>query len=944
MLLRRLAFAALLSLAGVSVRAVPVEVGVDAATDGISFPNQTLLAGGVIEIGWLNPGTSQAQIQALAAAADFAGIDAVFNQVVVVPFPAGLDFDSGGGQYFRNVIVVANGDAAALAAYKNPATGAAGKDMYAWVRDSADPASTTQTAFIDGVGVFPTANDTLGFTDFATTIALSIPPVGTVAWVGSFASVVAGSQIDNSGAGNIAGDGLGATGSNHVLVVAAVATSATISFESGSTTALEGAGTVTLTVRRIGRADNTVSVQYSTVDASATAGVDYTARSGTLTFAPNDNSEEIVIPIADRAGFQGDRSFAVALSNPGNGAQLGSPATAAVTIQEDDAAMRGQIRLSNATYSVVENVASVAVTVQRVGGSDGAVSATLATANQSATAGQDFTAVSQSVSFGAGDAADRSVSIAILDDVTFEGNETFQVVLSAPTGGVALGSPAAAVVTIQDNEAAPSAGILSFAAGTASVGESGGLVTLTINRTNGSGGATSVQVNTGGGTATANAHYTPLINFPVNFSSGQTTATVQVQIANNNTFSGDRTFNVTLYNPTNGALLGNTATSVVTIVEDDAPRAGAFSFSSSTYSAPEAQGSATISVVRAGGAEVAASVSYSVTSGTATVGSDFEPATGTLSFGVNETSKTFNVAIVNDSASEPNETVNLALSAPTNGATLGPPNAAVLTIANDDLPATFRFSAASYPVVEGGPANVTVRRNGSLDLTLTVRLATRDGTARSATDYTATNATLTFAPNETEKSIAIGTREDALAEEAETFTANLQLVTSADPSVRLATPSAATVIIARSDAVDQPDVMAAAASNPRFAGDNVYNTTGSGQIASLSITSAGTAKFVIRVQNDGNLTDSFKVTGAASGTATGGSVRYLQDGRDVTYQMTSQDGLTLPNVAPRGRVDLQVEVRFKNGRQFTGYGAIVTASSINTPAKSDAARVLAIVR
>ncbi len=214
-----------LILSSASLLAAPgdVEVNVDAATDGLSTTLQGILPGGVIEIGWLNPGTTQSQIVSLFSAGNLIGIDAVFNQVVTVSFPtAGLDFDSGGGQYFKNEIVVTAGNSAGLAAYKNASTGAAGKDWFSWVRDSASLASTTQTAFIDGVGVFPTANDTLGFTDFAGTFAHSVPPNGTVAWIGTVAQVLSNSQIDNLGSGNTAGDSLGATGSSNVLQLASV--------------------------------------------------------------------------------------------------------------------------------------------------------------------------------------------------------------------------------------------------------------------------------------------------------------------------------------------------------------------------------------------------------------------------------------------------------------------------------------------------------------------------------------------------------------------------------------------------------------------------------------------------------------------------------------------------------------------------------------------------
>src|SRR5262249_10176354 len=113
-------------------------------------------------------------------------------------------------------------------------------------------------------------------------------------------------------------------------------------------------------------------------------------------------------------------------------------------------------QLSAATYSVAENGGNATITVTRTGGSAGAVGVTFATSNGTATAGSDYTAVNQTVSFANGDTANKTVSIPILDDHIFEGNETVNIALTNPTGGATLGSPNTAVLTIVDNETPPS--------------------------------------------------------------------------------------------------------------------------------------------------------------------------------------------------------------------------------------------------------------------------------------------------------------------------------------------------------------------------------------------------------------------------------------------------------------------------------------------------------
>jgi hypothetical protein len=77
-------------------------------------------------------------------------------------------------------------------------------------------------------------------------------------------------------------------------------------------------------------------------------------------------------------------------------------------------------------------------------------------------------------------------------------------------------------------------------------------------------------------------------------------------------------------------------------------------------------------------------VSYAVTGGTATSGLDYTLIPGTLTFAPGETVKNISLTIINDSVVEPDETVIIALSAPTN-ATLGSIVTHTYTILNDDV-------------------------------------------------------------------------------------------------------------------------------------------------------------------------------------------------------------------------------------------------------------------
>src|SRR5262249_41547111 len=107
---------------------------------------------------------------------------------------------------------------------------------------------------------------------------------------------------------------------------------------------------------------------------------------------------------------------------------------------------------------------------------------------------------------------------------------------------------------------------------------------------------------------------------------------------------------------------------------------GSLQFSNATYSVNENGTTATVTVTRTGGSAGSVSVHYATSDGSATSGSDYTAASGTLTFPDGEVSKTFTIPITNDTVVEGPETVNLTLSSPTGGATLGSQNTAVLTI------------------------------------------------------------------------------------------------------------------------------------------------------------------------------------------------------------------------------------------------------------------------
>ncbi len=113
----------------------------------------------------------------------------------------------------------------------------------------------------------------------------------------------------------------------------------------------------------------------------------------------------------------------------------------------------GTLRFSLGSYSAGETAGSTNIGVQRINGDDGPVSVQYSAAAGTATAGQDFTAVSGTLNWAANDDSVKTFSVPILNDATDEANETVLLTLSNSTGGAALDTNLRnATLTITDDD------------------------------------------------------------------------------------------------------------------------------------------------------------------------------------------------------------------------------------------------------------------------------------------------------------------------------------------------------------------------------------------------------------------------------------------------------------------------------------------------------------
>lgn len=138
----------------------------------------------------------------------------------------------------------------------------------------------------------------------------------------------------------------------------------------------------------------------------------------------------------------------------------------------------GAIQFAASSFGTTETGGSVTITVSRVGGSGGSVSVNYATQDGTAKAGFDYANTSGTLNWGDGDTANKTFTVALVNDGVTEGGEYFTVNLSNPAGttGIFLGQPAAVSVQITEGTAWPPGG--TFPAGFVAPGSVSGVWSL----------------------------------------------------------------------------------------------------------------------------------------------------------------------------------------------------------------------------------------------------------------------------------------------------------------------------------------------------------------------------------------------------------------------------------------------------------------------------------
>ncbi len=567
-----------------------------------------------------------------------------------------------------------------------------------------------------------------------------------------------------------------------------------------------------------------VSVNYSILGGTATAGTDFTTAANVLNFAPNETEKTISVRVKADTLVETSETFSVQLGNP-VGADL-AQATGTGTIQNDD-----QAKVSIASLQMPEGNGGspqAVLTVSLSAASSQPVTVNYATANGTALAGRDYTGQTGLVTFQAGTTT-QTISIPLTGDSEFEPDETFTVKLSKPQQATLDPNAATATVTLQNDDEA----ILSIAGGQITEGNSGSrnfdaVVTLSSPASQ----PVTVDYTTLNGTASAGADYSPMSG-TLTIPAGKTSQKISIPVNGDSDVESDETFSLMLGNPQNATVSSVAGAASIVITNDDQPSLSIADVTLNEGNSGTTEAVLTVTLSAPSTQEI--KVDYATLGFSAQENSDYNRASGTLTFPIGSTTQPIRVPVIGDTQVETDEQFTVGLSNPVSASLSSSKTARVILI-NDDMPT---LTLNTTRITEGNTGTTTATLIATLssasNQVVTANYGLVSGTALLG-DYAPTSGTLSFNPGVTTQTINIPINGDTEVEADETFTVKLSEIKSAQPGT--ATDQGIVTIV--NDDQPDPELSVAAASIDE--GGNAQVTVSLSRAASVPVTVDYTTK------------------------------------------------------------------------------------------------------
>ncbi|NJO16122.1 MAG: hypothetical protein HC877_10315 [Thioploca sp.] len=358
-----------------------------------------------------------------------------------------------------------------------------------------------------------------------------------------------------------------------------------------------GQGKVPVLVTRSGSEVGTVHVSFTTVNGTALANSDYTPLSGELTWLNGDTTPKtITVPILPDNLNEGSETFVIQLSNLTGEAQFGTYSQTRVTIVDapqasnsvstaptestgndnvlpspylPPATSAGRIQFGVPVYEVMEQEALyplegfIKIPVFRLEGSQGEVAINYMTQDETAIAGKYYQQSKGQIVWADGEIGEKEIIVDDWDNKLPEEARSFRLMLSNPTNGAILGEYPDITVLIKDDEGSvvgfsPHNTYLAF--------EENQQAQITVSRSNSRLGEVTLRYTTIDGTAKAGENYVATSG-TLTWGDGESQEqTIHIPLLSSLNKVGNKTFQLSLFEPTGQVTLATPSTVSVTIM------------------------------------------------------------------------------------------------------------------------------------------------------------------------------------------------------------------------------------------------------------------------------------------------------------------------------------------------------------------------------------------
>ena len=588
-------------------------------------------------------------------------------------------------------------------------------------------------------------------------------------------------------------------------------------------------GPVTFTLTLMGQSAADVTVDYATGQAqvlsglaarqgitSATAGEDYTAATGSVTFSPGDTTKDVTVQLTDDDVSEDTEFFGFKISNVQN-AQLRNRATEEVVdmglLDDDprgvtidptsislDEPATGETAVAS-SYTVKLNSKPTDTVTVTVGGTNPAVSLSGTTLSNTNTL--TFTASNWDTA--------QTVTVTPVKDANGTG-ET--ITLTHMQSGGDYNGIAADSVTVNVTDSDTRDVVLSPTSLTLTEGDDTG-DSYTVELSTQPSGAVTVTIGGHSGTDLSVSGTALSATNTLTFTASNWDMAQTVKVKAGEDANADDELE-TLTHTASGGDYANITKDLPATVTDDAPDTVTVSFGSAAYTVAESDDSDTpdvtentveVTVTLSADPERTVTIPIETTNEGGASDSDYTGVPQNVTFEAGDTSKSFTFTAAHDTVDDDGESVKLSFGAALpDGVSAGTPATSAVTITDDDVPSvTVSFGSAAYTVAESDDSDtpdatentveVTVTLSADPERTVVIPIEAANQGGATSDDYSAPSS-VTFNATETSKSFTFMATEDSINDDGE----SVLLAFGALPGgVSAGTPNQATVSITDDD-------------------------------------------------------------------------------------------------------------------------------------------------